>query len=181
MDIRLAQKHLQQDSVVDGTGIRAVLWTQGCPHNCEGCHNPETHDFNAGIVVDIENIKREIDELKTHDGITFSGGDPMCQPEACMEIAKYAKEKGYNVWCYTGYLYEHLNSKQLAFIDYIDVLVDGKFELAQRSLNLRFKGSKNQRVIDIPKSKLNGSVTILEGFEGIKTYNPIYSKPEGIF
>lgn len=181
MKIRLAHSHIQQDSVVDGLGIRAVVWTQGCPHNCEGCHNPETHDFNSGKLVDVDDIKKEISELKNHTGITFSGGDPMCQPEQCIEIAKYAKSLGYDIWCYTGYTYETLTSKQKEFLEYIDVLIDGKFELSLRSLNLRFKGSSNQRVIDVPLSKKNGTVTILDGFEGVKTYSPLYNKPDGIF
>ena len=99
MKIRLAVD-LQPDSIVDGEGIRAVIWTQGCPHNCYGCHNPSTHDFNDGELIDINYIKQEIDSLEGQDGITFSGGDPMCQPEACAEIAMYAKKKNLNIWCY---------------------------------------------------------------------------------
>lgn len=181
MNIRLANKHIQPDSVVDGLGIRAVIWTQGCPHHCEGCHNPETHDFKAGTLVDIEDIKKEISELSNHKGITFSGGEPMAQPDACIEIAKHIKSLGMDIWCYTGYTIENLNDKQKEFLSYIDVLVDGKFELPNRSLSLRFRGSKNQRVIDVHKTIESGSVVILDGFEGVKTYAPIYSKPDGTF
>ena len=181
MKIRLASKHIQQDSVVDGLGIRGVIWTQGCPHHCEGCHNPETHDFKAGTLVDVEDIKKEIASLKNHQGITFSGGDPMAQPEACTELAKYIKSLGMDIWCYTGYTIDALNEKQKEFLSYVDVLVDGKFELANRSLSLRFRGSTNQRVIDVPKTLQSGSVVILDGFEGFKTYGQIYIKPDGIF
>ena len=93
MKIRLADDKLLTDSIVDGEGLRAVIWTQGCSHNCEGCHNPETHDFNKGVLKDVEEIKSLIKELTLQDGITLSGGDPFFQPEACTEIAKYAQER----------------------------------------------------------------------------------------
>ena len=100
MKIRLATPEIQKDSIVDGEGIRSVIWTQGCPHNCEGCHNPSTHSFDGGVLVSLDDIKKQIDELDAQEGITFSGGDPMMQPEACLEIAKYCKSKGYNIWLY---------------------------------------------------------------------------------
>mgnify|MGYP000711260728 CR=1 FL=1 len=108
MEIRLASPVLQPDSIVDGEGIRAVLWTQGCDHKCPGCHNPQTHSFDSGFILDVEEVKKQIDDLEEQDGITFSGGDPLYQPEACLEIAKYAKEKKMNVWCYTGFTFETL-------------------------------------------------------------------------
>ena len=98
MKIRLAST-LQSDSIVDGEGIRTVVWTQGCPHNCPFCHNPQTHDFKGGFLEDIEVIKEELRELKGQDGITLSGGDPMAQPLQCLEIAKEAHKLGMNVWC----------------------------------------------------------------------------------
>ena len=104
MEIRLAAD-LQKDSIVDGPGIRTVIWTQGCPHGCLGCHNPSTHDFDGGALVDVDYIKSEIDDLVFQSGITFSGGDPMCQSAACYEIAKYAKDLGLNIWCYTGFTF----------------------------------------------------------------------------
>ena len=107
MTIRLAAP-LQKDSVVDGFGVRTVIWTQGCSHNCPFCQNPQTHDFNGGAEFTLEEIFEEIDELKNQDGITFSGGDPMFQIEPVLEIAKYAKKKGLNIWCYTGFTYEKL-------------------------------------------------------------------------
>ena len=115
MTIRLAST-LQPDSIVDGEGIRTVVWTQGCPHHCPFCHNPQTHDFNGGYVVELDDIFKEMNKLRGQDGITLSGGDPMVQPLQCLEIAKYAHKLGLNVWCYTGYLYENIlkNEKQKA-------------------------------------------------------------------
>lgn len=169
MEIRLAAD-LQSDSIVDGEGIRTVIWTQGCPHNCPGCHNQCTHDFNGGEMIDIEDVKYAISKLRNQDGITFSGGDPMCQPEACLELAKFAKELGLNIWCYTGYTYEQLlvlsKSKKsiIDFLKYIDVLVDGKFIIEEKSLDVIFRGSKNQRIIDVQKSLLEERVCLVEKY-----------------
>ena len=107
MNIRLASP-LEQDSVSNGEGIRTVIWTQGCNHHCLGCHNPETHTFDKGKLIDINELKNEISSLQGQDGITLSGGDPLMQPNACYEIAKHAKEIGLNVWCYTGYTFEEV-------------------------------------------------------------------------
>ena len=149
MKIRLAAP-LQPDSIVDGEGIRVVLWTQGCSHHCKGCHNQETWDFKGGYLVDLEEIKEELNSIQGQDGITLSGGDPLFQVDACLEIVKYCKKINLNVWCYTGYTFEQLlalnNPKIIEFLNYVDVLVDGKFILEQRSLDLKFKGSENQRV-----------------------------------
>lgn len=169
MEIRLAAD-LQSDSIVDGEGIRTVIWTQGCPHNCFGCHNACTHDFNGGGLIDIEYIKEEISNLKAQDGLTFSGGDPMCQPEACNEIAKFAKELDMNIWCYTGYTYEQLivmsksNKHIMEFLKNIDVLVDGKFVLELKSNDAIFRGSTNQRIIDVQKSLEEQRVCLIEKY-----------------
>ena len=154
MKIRLASKELLTDSIVDGDGLRSVIWTQGCSHHCKGCHNPETWDFNAGIEVDVEDVKKEIDNLALQDGITLSGGDPFFQIDACTEIAKYAKKRGLNVWAYTGFLFEDLlnNPKAINFLKYIDVLVDGPFQIENKSLLASYRGSTNQRIINVPKS-----------------------------
>ena len=112
MQIRLANP-LQKDSVVDGPGIRMVIWTQGCPHHCLNCHNPETHAFDKGFLVDTNSLIEEIKNSALQDGITFSGGDPMIQPLACLEIAKACQELGFNVWCYTGFLFEELLNKTI--------------------------------------------------------------------
>lgn len=105
MEIRLASPILQADSIVDGEGVRAVLWTQGCGHKCLGCHNPSTHSFDDGILLDIEEVKAQIDSLEGQDGITLSGGDPMYQVDACLELAKYIKSKKMNI--YTAYLIQN--------------------------------------------------------------------------
>ena len=166
MKIRLAAD-LQKDSIVDGPGIRTVIWTQGCPHNCFGCHNPSTHSFSDGALVDLDLIKSEIDDLVFQDGITFSGGDPMCQAEACYEIAKYARDLGLNIWCYTGYTYEQLielGKKKKGIMDFlscIDVLVDGKFMMEFKSLDCKYRGSTNQRLIDVKKSLSKGFVCLV--------------------
>ena len=148
MKIRLATNEIQRDSIVDGEGIRSVIWTQGCIHNCPGCHNPETHSFQVGILVDVEVLKDKIKALEGQDGVTFSGGDPMEQAEVCAELARYCQELGLNVWCYTGYNFEDLLKKSQYvktirdFLDNIDVLVDGKFILAEKSYDAVFRGSK---------------------------------------
>jgi anaerobic ribonucleoside-triphosphate reductase activating protein len=92
MKIRLANT-IQSDSIVDGPGIRTVIWTQGCPHNCPGCHNPETHNFNGGFEMDVNELKEQLSSLRNQDGITLSGGEPMMQPVACLEIAKHAHSR----------------------------------------------------------------------------------------
>ena len=165
--IRLAAD-LQTDSIVDGPGLRTVIWTQGCSHHCRGCQNPQTWDFNGGGEVPIKMVLEAIDELEYQDGITFSGGDPMFQPEACTKIAKYCKEKGYNIWVYTGFDYEKLlkMSKEKPiykkFLSYIDVLVDGKFKIKELDLNILFRGSTNQRLIDVQKSLSSNQIVLFD-------------------
>lgn len=169
MQIRLAAP-LQYDSVVDGEGIRIVIWTQGCSHNCKGCHNPETHDFNSGVLVDVNDIKKEISEIPFQDGITLSGGDPFMQPEACLEIASFAKKIGLNVWAYSGFTFEQLKllSKTkpviLELLKNIDVLIDGKFILEEKSYDVPYRGSKNQRIIDVVKSLSENKTVLVEKY-----------------
>ena len=157
---------VQFDSIVDGEGLRAVVWTQGCPHGCPGCHNPQTHAFDGGTSVASESI---LEQLKAHfylDGVTFSGGEPMAQAAACGELAQAVHQLGMNVWCYTGYTWEALmeaqDPDQRAFLEQIDVLIDGPFLLAQKSLNLRFRGSANQRLIDVQASLKAQHVVLAE-------------------
>ena len=165
--IRLAAD-LTIDSIVDGPGLRAVLWTQGCGHHCPGCQNPGTWDFNGGGLVPIDMVKEAIDELEYQDGITFSGGDPMFQPESCNILAEYAKNKGLNIWVYTGFTYEELlkmAEKKPVYMDFlkkIDVLVDGRFVESKKDLNLLFRGSSNQRLIDVPKTLKNGEIVLFD-------------------
>lgn len=165
--IRLAAD-LQSDSIVDGPGLRTVIWTQGCAHHCPECQNPQTWDFDGGGLVPVSEVLKAIDCLEEQTGITFSGGDPMYQPEACTEIARYCKEKGYNIWVYTGFTYEELMkiSKTkpiyLEFLKYIDILVDGPFLIKEKDLSLLFRGSRNQRLIDVPKTLKKGKIVLLD-------------------
>lgn len=167
--IRLASP-LQTDSIVDGEGLRAVVWTQGCIHNCYGCHNPKTHDLKGGYLEDIDNLKKQIQNLKYHDGITLSGGDPFVQIDACLEIASFCQKINLNVWCYTGYTFDQLmkmsesNKKIIELLNNIDVLIDGKFVLAEKSFECPFRGSKNQRIIDVKESLKNNHVVILKKY-----------------
>lgn len=170
MKIRLATPVLMEDSIVDGEGIRTVVWTQGCAHKCPGCQNPQTHPFNDGFLMDIEEVKEQIDALEGQDGITFSGGDPLYQVEACLELAKYIKSKKMNIWCYTGFTYEaliNLSKKDpliTEFLKTIDVLVDGPFILEQKSLDCIFRGSTNQRIIDTKASLENNKICLVEKY-----------------
>jgi anaerobic ribonucleoside-triphosphate reductase activating protein len=162
---------IEGDSIVNGEGLRTVIWFQGCPHHCPGCHNPESHPFKKGIKSDTAKVIEEISKLKNQDGITFSGGEPMSQPEALLEIAKYAKSQKMNVWSYSGYTYETLleMSKENKIYDEIlktiDVLVDGPFILEERSLNLKFRGSRNQRIIDIKKSLKGNKIVLIQKYK----------------
>lgn len=151
MKIRIAGT--VSDSIVDGPGIRYTIFTQGCPHHCEGCHNPQTHDFDGGKWADTEKLTEELDDNPLLDGITLSGGEPFSQAEACLELAKAAKDRGMTVWAYSGYTFEKLmeDEEKAALVKMCDVLVDGPFVLAERSLELGWRGSRNQRVIDVPK------------------------------
>ena len=186
MKIRLAGT-IQSDSIVDGEGIRTVIWTQGCVHNCYGCHNPETHSFDDGILIDTDEINQILDQLTDQDGITLSGGDPMCQADACLEIARHAKKIGLNVWCYTGYTFEQLlkmsESKPsiLELLKNIDMLVDGKFILEQKSLNVKFRGSTNQRIIDVKKSLEENRPIENPKYSVDDSEISVYKKPEYIF
>lgn len=165
MKIRLAGD-ITTDSVVDGEGIRSVVWCQGCIHNCPGCHNPDTHSFDAGILKEVSQVCEEIASLEFQDGITLSGGDPLCQVDACLEIAKFCQRIGLNVWCYTGYKIEDLlfrckkEKKLKELLENIDVLVDSPFIMELKSYDVPFRGSSNQRLIDSKKSVCCDEVVI---------------------
>lgn len=156
------------DSIVDGPGFRFTIFTQGCPHRCPGCHNPKTHDFEGGKLADTQEIIEKFRKNELLDGITLSGGEPLCQSEACRVLARAAHESGLNVWCYTGYTFEELmegfeaHPEWAALLQEVDVLVDGRFILAQRTLEARFRGSKNQRLIDVPASLAQGRAVVME-------------------
>lgn len=160
--IRLSSS-LQLDSLVDGEGLRMVLWCQGCDLNCPGCHNPETHDIYGGKEYEIEEIKKQLYKNKDkYNGLTLSGGHPFLQIDACSEIADYCHEIGLNVWIYTGYTYEHIikDKKLTKLLRKCDILVDGAFVLDLRTVTLPFRGSSNQRIIDIQKSLKNNKVIL---------------------
>lgn len=153
-----------QDSIVDGPGIRYVIFTQGCPHHCPGCHNPQTHDFEGGKDADTEEILSQVFGNPLAFGVTFSGGEPFCQAEALVPIAEAVKAHGKNLMIYTGYLYEELqkmqNSGVQRLLELADILVDGPFILAQRDLTLQYRGSDNQRVIDLSKTRQAGEIVM---------------------
>ncbi|NCC15176.1 MAG: anaerobic ribonucleoside-triphosphate reductase activating protein [Clostridia bacterium] len=162
MEIRLSG--VVNDSIVDGAGMRLTVFTQGCPHHCLGCHNPQTHDPQGGYIGDTDFILAALAENPLLDGVTLSGGEPLDQPAACTQIAAGAKKLGLNVWAYTGYLWENLLEKGtpdvLRLLQHIDVLIDGPFLKDERSLELLFCGSKNQRIIDVKKSLESGSIVL---------------------
>lgn len=158
MEIRIAGT--VDDSIVDGPGIRYTVFTQGCPHHCPGCHNPKTHAQDGGYTVDTEKIVAQLRANPLLDGLTLSGGEPFEQPAACTELARQAHVLGLNVWCYTGYTCEVLltakNPAWEALLQQVDVLVDGPFLLGERSLELQYRGSKNQRLLDMPRTLETG-------------------------
>ena len=157
MKIRLSGP-LEHDNIVNGYGLRAVLWTQGCYRRCPGCQNPETWDFSGGFEVDTEEIKKRLAEFKGQAGITFCGGEPFEQPEACKEIADWCrKELGWNIWSFSGYTYEQLKKAGGAkweFVKSLDALIDGPFILAERDLTLKFRGSRNQKLLHLKNQNL---------------------------
>ena len=143
------------DSIVDGPGIRTCVFCQGCPHHCPGCHNPETWDFGCGTPMDEDAILAIVRSNPLCRGVTFSGGEPFAQAEGFARLAKLLKEKGYEVASYSGYTFEQLlngTPAQKALLQTIDVLIDGPFLQEERSLQLSFRGSRNQRILDVPKS-----------------------------
>ena len=143
------------DSIVDGPGLRYAVFTQGCPHDCPGCHNPQTHDFSGGKDIDTSEILAQIRKNPLLEGLTLTGGEPFCQCTACIALAQGAHAHGLNVWCYSGYTFEELingKAEWRLLLQNIDMLVDGPFLLEKRSLDCRFRCSSNQRLIDVPKS-----------------------------
>ena len=150
------------DSIVDGPGIRTTFFAQGCPHHCPGCHNPETWDFGCGTDMEEERLLEIVRSNPLCRGVTFSGGEPFAQAEGFARLAKLLKEAGYEVASYTGYTFEHLlrgSEDQRSLLEAIDILIDGPFLLAEKSLEIAFRGSKNQRILDVPKSLAQGRAT----------------------
>lgn len=147
---------IEQESITDGQGLRYTIFTQGCVHNCKGCHNKETHSLTGGYFKNIDGIVREVVDNPMIDGITLSGGDPFLQVDACIALIKKLKKEvsDLNVWAYSGYTYEELlnNEEKIRLLNEIDVLVDGRYDCNKRSLTTKFRGSTNQRIIDVKQS-----------------------------
>ena len=168
---------IEPESIVDGPGLRYAIFVQGCSHHCPGCHNPESQPAQGGTVYDVEDIFADIRSMRLVRRVTFSGGEPFEQPEALAELAKMLKAAGYEIWSYTGYLYEDLlrrdpetpeGAATQELLSYVDVLVDGPFVLSLRSLELKWCGSSNQRLIDLTAMRRAGSVAP----EDIKLWKP---------
>lgn len=162
MQIRLSG--IEPESIVDGPGYRFAIFVQGCPHACPGCHNPQTHDFSGGMLHDTRELIARLGESPLVRGVTLTGGEPMMQAEALCEIARAAKERGMNVWCYTGYTLEALleehDADRMRLLGLTDVLVDGPYIARERSLDLLYRGSGNQRLIDMPGTLREGRVRL---------------------
>ena len=162
MTIRIL--NILHDTTVDGPGFRTSIYCAGCRHHCPGCHNPESWDFSAGYEVETDQLMQEITADPFAD-VTFTGGDPFFQADGFAELARRIKtETTKTIWCYTGFLYEYLleQPRYRTLLEQLDVLVDGPFIMAQRNEDLLFRGSANQRLIDVPPSLAKGSVVTWE-------------------
>ncbi len=153
------------DSITDGPGIRMTVFVQGCPHRCEGCHNPETHPFSGGEPRSAEELLQKIDKNPLLSGVTLSGGEPFCQAAALLPLAEGVRARGLELAAYSGWTYEQLleqGGDKAALLRLCHVLVDGPFVLAERSLSLRFRGSKNQRILDVQRSLREGRAVLMQ-------------------
>ncbi|HEY8421213.1 MAG TPA: anaerobic ribonucleoside-triphosphate reductase activating protein [Thermoclostridium sp.] len=168
MDTYIRIAGIIKESIVDGPGIRMVVFAQGCKHKCPGCHNPETHSFDGGELVTVDSIIGLAKRNPLLDGITFSGGDPFEQAEAFTVLAREAKKLNLNIMTYTGYTYEYIlenSSKHMGWdtlLDETDILVDGRFELDKRNLLLKFRGSGNQRLIDVKRTRAENRMVVID-------------------
>ena len=144
---------LEHDNIVNGDGLRAVIWTQGCPNHCPGCQNPETWDYEAGFLISIDEIMERLSKFRGQTGLTFCGGEPFVQPKACKEIAdRVRKEFGWDVWSFSGFTYEQIKKaggEAWEFLKSLDALIDGPFILSQKDLSLKYRGSRNQRLLHL--------------------------------
>ena len=146
---------IEPESIVDGPGFRFVVFVQGCPHHCPGCHNPQSHPFECGTPYTADRLFEQFSQNPLLSGITLSGGEPFCQAEALCELARQVKEAGKTVVVYSGYTLEQLLKKSidepavLQLLKMADTLIDGPYIAAQRNLDLLFRGSENQRIIDL--------------------------------
>lgn len=167
MNKKIRLSGIAYESLVNGPGMRRVFFAQGCKHNCKGCFNPMTHDFNAGELRDMDELLQEVRENPMLKGVTFSGGDPFEQAEKFAYMAKEIKKMGLNVWSYTGYTFEYITEHieertgWKEFLENIDVLVDGPFQEDKKQDGLRFRGSSNQRIIDVKESLRVGEAVVI--------------------
>lgn len=151
------------DSIVDGPGLRYAVFTQGCLHQCNGCHNPKSHDLQGGYLEDIDVLLDEIDQNPLLDGVTISGGEPFLQAKALIEFVKEVKNRHLHIMIYSGYTFEEIMSlgdDEKYLLSLCDTLVDGRFIESLRSLSLLYKGSSNQRIIDIKSSLVTQSIQL---------------------
>ena len=153
------------DSIVDGPGLRFTVFTQGCPHRCPGCHNPQTHAFGTGRDCTPRELFERIRRNPLVSGVTFSGGEPLSQPSGFAELAALLKETGYEIAIYTGYRFEELlkmrNPAVRRLLEQADVLVDGPYRERERNILLRFRGSANQRILNLPASLKAGQAILM--------------------
>lgn len=159
MCFRICMAGITEDSIVDGPGIRTTYYAQGCPHHCNGCHNPETWEFEAGRYMPVDTLAQIARSNPLCHGVTFSGGEPFAQPEAFAALAEILRGEGYELASYTGYTIEALmkgTPEQKHLLSLLDVLIDGPFEEKEKSLELNFRGSRNQRVLNVPASLAAG-------------------------
>ena len=162
-----------EDSIVDGPGIRVTVFCQGCPHHCPGCHNPETWPFEGGTEIVEETVVSIVASNPLCRGVTFSGGEPFAQAEGYAKLAKLLKEKGYEVASYSGYTFEQLlrgTPAQKELLENIDILIDGPFILAEKSLEVPFRGSRNQRILNVPASLSAGQAVPVTGGRWLGEY-----------
>ncbi len=158
------------DSIVDGPGLRFVIFTQGCPHHCDGCHNPESWKIEGGEEYIVDEVIKKFINNKLLTGITLSGGEPLVQPKECAMIAQEAKNNNLTVLLFSGYRYEEIIKLSLIdeniakLFELVDILIDGKFMKDKKDLTLKFRGSSNQRIIDVPKSRELGEIVTLEKY-----------------
>jgi anaerobic ribonucleoside-triphosphate reductase activating protein len=153
-----------EESIVDGPGLRSVLFVQGCPHGCPGCHNPRTHDFSGGETLSVREVFARLTKEKEIRAVTFSGGEPFSQSDALLDLARMLKDAGYNIMTYSGFTFEELLDKSktepeiLGLLKLCDILVDGRFLIGEKDLSLRFRGSRNQRLINLKDTFLKGKI-----------------------
>lgn len=155
---------INYESIADGYGVSCTIFVSGCKHNCKGCQSPETHSFTNGIEADnklIQNINQEILKRPFLSTLVLSGGDPMFSAKEVLELLDKLYVPNNNIWCFTGFRFEELIEQyQIALLNRISVLVDGKFEIDKRDITLPFRGSSNQRLIDVPKSLIQNKVVL---------------------